>query len=369
MNFNIAIRIIFFLIIYSVLTFYIGWNVWVWIKGIFSIEHPWFYSLLFILIAYSYVISHFLKKWTIFKLIGSHWFAIFQYSILFFPIADLFVWILTSLGLAEKLVIFWTGIVILMLFILIYIFGTFNAYSPIVRKYSIAIPKKVSYSHLRIAMASDMHFGILSGVSHVHRLVREINALKPDIILLPGDIIDDDPNPFIDKNMGDIMAKLSAPLGVYGVLGNHEYYGGGIPKFLKEMKRIGITILQDEAILIDQSFYLVGRKDKTDFKRDTIEKLVTNIDIQYPIILMDHQPTELKQAEKNHVDLLLSGHTHRGQMAPNHLFTRKMFELDWGYLQKSQLHTFVSSGFGFWGPPLRIGSRSEVILIDITFSN
>jgi hypothetical protein len=83
---------------------------------------------------------------------------------------------------------------------------------------------------------------------------------------------------------------------------------------------------------------------------------------------MDHQPLELVQAAENGADLMLSGHTHRGQMAPNHLITRRIFELDWGYLKKSQLHAFVSSGFGFWGPPLRIGSRSEILLINITFT-
>jgi predicted MPP superfamily phosphohydrolase len=84
---------------------------------------------------------------------------------------------------------------------------------------------------------------------------------------------------------------------------------------------------------------------------------------------MDHQPSEITQAQENRVDILLSGHTHRGQMAPNHLITKRIFENDWGYLQKGQLHSIVSSGYGFWGPPLRIGSRSEIIQIQITFLN
>lgn len=86
-----------------------------------------------------------------------------------------------------------------------------------------------------------------------------------------------------------------------------------------------------------------------------------------PIIAMDHQPTDLQAAADNGVDLLLCGHTHRGQMAPNHLVTRRMYELDWGYKQKGSMHTIVSSGFGFWGPPLRLGSQSEIVQIEVTF--
>ena len=165
------------------------------------------------------------------------------------------------------------------------------------------------------------------------------------------------------------MKDLTAPLGVYGVLGNHEYYGRTIPQFLKEMERVGVTMLLDEIVKVEDSFFLVGRKDKTDSKRKTMEELLAKIDPSLPIIVMDHQPSELKEAEKSGADLILSGHTHRGQMAPNHLITRKVFELDWGYLKKNQLHAIVSSGYGFWGPPLRIGSRSEVVLIEVSFSD
>ncbi len=169
--------------------------------------------------------------------------------------------------------------------------------------------------------------------------------------------------------MGAILKQLHAPLGIYGVLGNHEYYGREIPAFLNEMKNVDIRILMDEVIQIGESFYLLGRKDKTDIRRKTFNQLVKDmkLDGSLPLIAMDHQPAELKEAQENGVDLIVSGHTHKGQMAPNHFITRRLFELDWGYLKKGQLHAFVSSGFGFWGPPLRIGSRSEVMEILVKF--
>jgi uncharacterized protein len=368
MKIKIVLGITTFLFIYSALSFYIGWNIWVWLHHTIGFHNKWILGFCLGIISYSYVIGHFLKKWPFFKIIGSYWFAIFQYSLLIFPFIDAIDWILLSESISTHSIMVWTGMIVLFLFAVLFTYGTYNAYSPVVRTYSITIPKFAErYSKLRIAMASDMHFGTLSGLSHVHRLVRKINELRPDIILLPGDIIDDDPEPFIRKKMGNIMKDLSAPLGVYGVLGNHEYYGGAIPLFLKEMEQNGITILQDEAVVIDKSFSLVGRKDKTDRNRQSIKDILQNTDPNKPIIMMDHQPTEITQAEENHVDLLLSGHTHRGQLAPNHLFTQKLFEVDWGYLQKSQLHTVVSSGFGFWGPPLRIGSRSEIVLIELAF--
>jgi uncharacterized protein len=365
---RIIFRIILFLTIYSTLGFYISWNGWVWLHTVFGLQDKLIYGLIAGVLFYSYMIGRGIKMLSFFRIIGSYWFAVLQYSLLLLPITNLSVWVLIMVGFPKESLISLAGVIVLGVFSVLFLFGTYNAYSPVVRKYSITIPKQTKHSSLRIAMASDMHFGHLSGLSHLRRLVKGINELSPDIILLPGDINDDDPVPFIKKNMGNVMKNLSAPLGVYGVLGNHEYYGRAIPEFVKEMNRIGVKILQDEVIEVDDSFWIVGRKDKTDSNRQSIEQLMSDIDSTYPIIMLDHQPAEIKQAEKFGVDLQLSGHTHRGQMAPNHLVTRKIFDLDWGYRQFNQLHTIVSSGFGFWGPPIRIGSRSEIVQIEVTFS-
>lgn len=358
------------IIVYSALTFYIGWNSWIWLHSVFGLEDKWIFGFIVGLISFSYIIGHFIKKIPLFKIVGSFWFGLLQYAILILPLSNLIALVLIFTGLSKPSVINWVGGSVFIFLVILFIYGVFNAYSPVVRNFSLVIPKQIGeLTQLRIAMASDMHFGRLSGIRHVRRLVREINALNPDIILLPGDIIDDDPVPFTQKKMGNVMKELSAPFGVYGVLGNHEYYGGGIPKFLQEMDRIGITILMDQVIKINDNFYLAGRKDKTDRNRLPIDVLLADIDPSLPLIMMDHQPSEITQAQKNRVDILLSGHTHRGQMAPNHLITKRIFENDWGYLQKGQLHSIVSSGYGFWGPPLRIGSRSEIIQIQVTFLN
>lgn len=368
-RFKRLLQLILILVLFNGLLFYVGWNVWEWLKISFQMNHLILYSLIFILFSYSFLIGRISKPLGFFSTIGSIWFGFFQYALILFPIADISILILkmTSGALSHSAFLL-AGLTVLILLAAIFGYGLFNAYSPIIRNFEITVPKKQGKRNaLRIAVASDMHFGRLSGVSHLIRLVEKMEGIKPDIILLPGDIIDDDPEPFIQKNMGAIMGKLNAPLGIFGVLGNHEYYGGQIPQFIEQMKKININILMDEMTLIDDSFQLLGRKDKTDKERKTFADLLSDRDSSYPIIAMDHQPSELKQAQENGVDVLLSGHTHRGQMAPNHLITKRMFELDWGYLKKEQLHAFVSSGFGFWGPPLRLGSRSEILQIDIIF--
>jgi predicted MPP superfamily phosphohydrolase len=357
------------LIVFNGLLLYIGWNIWEWLHISFAAENLLLFIIIFLLISYSFIIGRIASFLSFLRAIGNVWFGFFQYALLLLPIADILIFILRlSNGPLSKKMVFMVGLITLILFMVIVGVGLFNAYSPVVRKHEITLPRKNGrLASLRIAVASDMHFGRLSGISHLKRLVEKVKEIKPDIILLPGDIIDDEPEPFIRKNMGSIMKELKAPLGVYGVLGNHEYYGGKIPEFVEQMKNIDIRILMDEYITIADSFFLLGRKDKTDRGRKSFKDLLSNVDCSFPIIAMDHQPAELGQAGENGVDVLLSGHTHRGQMAPNHFITRRMFELDWGYLKKDQLHAFVSSGYGFWGPPMRIGSRSEILQIDIKF--
>jgi uncharacterized protein len=357
------------LLIFNGLLLFIGWNIWSWLRISFGATNVILFSLIYTLLSYSFIIGRFSPYLSILRTVGNVWFGFFQYALLLLPIADFAILLMRfASGPLSSTTYMLTGLIVMILFVIIFAYGLFNAYSPIVRKHEISVPKKEgSRTKLRIAVASDMHFGRLSGVSHLKRLVEKVQGIEPDLILLPGDIIDDEPEPFIQKNMGALMSELQAPLGVFGVLGNHEYYGGQIPQFVEHMKNINIKILMDEYLTIDNSFHLIGRKDKTDRGRKSFKDLLEDVNRSLPIIAMDHQPFEIQQAQKSGVDVLLSGHTHRGQMAPNHFITKKMFELDWGYLKKDQLHAFVSSGYGFWGPPMRIGSRSEILQIDIHF--
>lgn len=370
------------LLVYTLLNVYIGWNGWVWLRTWIPVQHPWIYSGVLLILAYAYVIGQLYRPLALLRVIGACWFAVFQYALILLPVTNLAVFILSLFDLPRDAVILLAGDVVLLTLFVLGCLGVYNAYRPIVREYQIDLTdkrvgnavvqpetneqhKRRKSNAYRFLIASDMHFGHLSGRTHAERLVRLINARKPSLILFVGDLIDDDPYPFMRKGIGDVLQRLKAPMGVYGVLGNHEYYGGEIPAFLKEMERIGVKILLDETVNVDEQFYLVGRKDRTDRRRKRIEDLLRNLDQNRPIIMMDHQPNALEEALAAGVDVYLSGHTHRGQMAPNHWFTRRIFELDWGYVRKQRMHVIVSSGYGFWGPPIRIGSRSEIIQLEI----
>ncbi|MFX3632050.1 MAG: metallophosphoesterase [Candidatus Pristimantibacillus sp.] len=367
------------LVIFFLINWYIGWNGWVLLSAIFPLENPLLYSIVIGIFSLAYLIGRLTQSFKIrpiaylLKWIGSYWFAIIQYAVLLLPPADLIVWLLVKASLPASSAIIIVGTITFILMAALLIVGSWNAWMPVVRTYHVTIPKKAgSLDKIRIGMVSDIHLGTIVGKRHLERLVSEMDKMKPDIILMPGDVIDDDIKPFIQDDMGSVMRKLHAPLGIYAVLGNHEYFGGHIQQFVNEMKAIDIHVLQDESILIEDSFYIIGRKDATAQRSDvegrqSISSLTAAVDHSLPLIMMDHQPTDLGQAAANGIDLSLSGHTHRGQMAPNHLITRRLFELDWGYMKKEGLNAIVSSGFGTWGPPVRIGSRSEVIQIEVKF--
>lgn len=242
----------------------------------------------------------------------------------------------------------------------------------VVRNFNLSIDKKAGkLKSLKIVMVSDIHLGTIIGREYLNRIIEIINSLNPDIILIPGDIIDEDIEPVLSDNMGETLQLLRAKYGVFAVTGNHEYIGG-VDKAKDFLSNHGITLLNDEIVLIDGSFYVAGREDLsmnqfTSKKRKPLKLIVGEADKNLPIILLDHQPFGLNQAVENGVDLQLSGHTHNGQLFPFNYMTKAVFELSYGYKRKGDTHFYVSCGVGGWGPPIRTNSRPEIICFDISF--
>jgi predicted MPP superfamily phosphohydrolase len=253
---------------------------------------------------------------------------------------------------------------------LLTLFGYINARTPRIKELSLEINKSAGkYKELRIVMASDIHMGVLFGKNRLEKMVNDMNSLKPDIILFAGDILDEVQKPIFRDNTGEPLKKLSAPLGIYGITGNHEYIGG-IHNALKYIDSLGITMIRDSVIKIDNSFYLAGREDRdinrfNGHTRKELSEIIDGIDPSFPIILLDHQPFNLQQAEENGIDLQLSGHTHHGQFWPLNWITNKVYEQSWGYKRKGNTHIYISNGYGFWGPPIRIGNRPEIVLVTL----
>lgn len=379
MNARFAAASTGFLLFYGALVGYIGWNGWMFLSAAFGSPPAVLYWFLLALLSVGYLLGRMGQSTVLrplaepLKLAGAYWIGLFQYCLLLLPLAGAAGLILKLAGAPQNVYLIGTGTVVAIALLAVLAVGSFNAWRPVIRHYRVSIPKGAGPRRkLTIAMASDLHLGTVIGSPHIHRLVEKVNTIQPDIILLPGDILDDDIEPYLRKNMGAALGKLKAPLGVYAVTGNHEYIGGQVPQFVASMKEIGITVLMDEAVVIENSFVVLGRKDKAAAGRGggrkSIAELKETLPRELPVFLLDHQPSDLDAAEAAGFHLSLSGHTHRGQMLPNHWITKRMFELDWGYKQKGSLHAVVSSGFGFWGPPLRLGSRSEVIHIDVEFN-
>jgi uncharacterized protein len=218
-------------------------------------------------------------------------------------------------------------------------------------------------------VASDIHLGPTNGVAHIKRIVKKINALKPDLILLPGDIVDGELDPVIRRDLGSYIRKFRSTYGVYGITGNHEYIGG-MERAVAYLEAHDMTLLQDAVIEVAW-VYIVGRDDISSSRfgrhRKSLSELLTDIDTKKPVILLDHQPKKLSEAQKNGIDLQFSGHTHNGQLWPLNLIVKRLFELPVGYKKKGHTHIFVSPGVGTWGPPVRTNARPDILFVTVEF--
>jgi uncharacterized protein len=349
------------LIVFFAISLYIGYNGWVWLNSKCTFKYKKSYFLLIALLTVSFILGRLLDS-KILDLIGGYWMVVVGYSLIVLPIANILYFILKKKGK------FQIGLGVLSFFAFIFIYGSYNASNTTIRNYEVAIEKSVETKNLKVLLATDIHVGEDIGTHNLLQMVEMVKENKPDIVLLAGDILNDDIEPFVANNNGDIMKEIKAPLGIYAVPGNHDYYGEDVESLAKEMEKIGIHFLRDQVTNVNNQFYIVGRQDYTENNRKQISELVEDLDKSKPIIMLDHQPKELEEAQKSGVDMIVSGHTHKGQIAPAHLITAKMYENHYGYLKKEQLHSFTSSGLGLWGPALRVGSQSEVMIIDVKFN-
>jgi len=254
-------------------------------------------------------------------------------------------------------------------FLGLFIFSLYSAYVPIVRHLSISIDKPLA-KPLRIAVASDLHLGRLFGVTAIDRLTRLMNSTRADMLLMPGDIMDDNTDAFNDYSMENNLAELCAnlPYGVYATLGNHDLYGHERP-ISQALRDAGVHLLNDDVFCIEhegQKVWLVGRFDNHKRQRVATIDLLAKADTSQPVILLDHRPSDIDEHSQLPIDLQVSGHTHNGQVFPANFIVSAINRLGYGYEAIGQGHFVVSSGYGFWGIPFRLGSRSEVWLINVS---
>lgn len=252
------------------------------------------------------------------------------------------------------------GLPILFFSMLVTIYGIYNASHPVIKNYEVIIEKNLE-NDIRIGMISDLHLGTIHSSHILEEIVEHANQLKVDFFLLGGDIFDENTSEKLKKQAYQMLSQIETKYGIYYVEGNHDLLTEDTRQGFLEH---GIHVLDDKSVLIDNQFYLVGRKDKRRGElgtpRKELRELLKEIPGTYPIILVDHQPVDQVQALKYGVDLQLSGHTHAGQIFPSNYF------LQYGYLQNENYHLIVSSGYGVWGFSFRTAGRSEMVSVHVT---
>lgn len=295
--------------------------------------------------------------------VGTSWLILFMYLLLSFLVLDL-LRITHLLPLETLMYKSWKGLGLFSLAMATLLAVGYYRYT---HKARVDLPLSVQKQMpagkpLKIVAVSDLHLGYSIGKQEFEKWIELINQEKPDIVLIAGDITDNNVVPLYEQNVAESFRKIRSTYGTYAIAGNHEYIAG-ISKAAEFLQSTGITLLRDSVALVDNSFYVIGRDDRSNANRQSLQELMASLDTSKPILLLDHQPYHLEEAAANGVDLQFSGHTHNGQVWPISLVTKFLFEKSHGYLQKGNTHFYVSSGLGIWGGKFRIGTRSEYVVI------
>lgn len=348
-------------------------------------------SLLYIFLASSVLIAFFLPEGQgrrIMKLISNDWLGILLYTLLMVLLGDmicLFYFLITKRRIKNQAA---AGGICAAAVLVLCMWGRYQARSLHVTPYELHVDKDGGkLERLNVILISDLHLGYNIGAAHMTNMVKKINEQNPDIVVIAGDIFDNEYEA-LDRpeELIHILGKIQSKYGVYACYGNHDIeekilagftFGGSGPKESSEkmdafLEKAKIHLLRDEAVLIDDSFYLYGRPDaqrpgRGIHKRKTAEELMEGLDPDRPVLVLDHEPKEFQELADAGVDVDLCGHTHDGQMFPANLITALMWENSYGYLKKDNMDTIVTSGVGLFGPNMRVGTVAEICRVEIYF--
>lgn len=352
-------------------------------RAVFPEGNRQWMTVLFWVVAFAYVIGRFVERtgpmWLAetFVKIGSWWLGAMVYLTLLFLLTDILRGVNGLFNGSDLLRFAWlsgkgkTVVWVVYSFTAIILFGGYlSAKYPTVRRVPIQISKQVPGGGQKVLLVSDIHLGMTISNGRLKRMVELVNREKADVILLAGDIFDEDLGPVIQNNMGDLLKNLKAKQGVFAVLGNHEFYGNASAA-LEYLENHNITVLRDSVATLPNGIEIVGREDITAERmygkpRKSLDELLAGVNEKNPVFMLDHQPYKLSEVAAHKVDLQVSGHTHNGQMWPFNYITGALFEISRGYGKIRDTHFYVSSGYGTWGPPIRTNSRSEIIVLEVS---
>lgn len=229
---------------------------------------------------------------------------------------------------------------------------------------------------LRIVQIADSHVGTTFDGEGFAGHIQKIQEEKPDVVVVTGDYVDDDTSREDMEIACRALGSLRTTYGVYFAFGNHDkgYYGSQYRGYsgddlIAELKKNGVSVLQDESVLLDNRFYIIGRKDRSEgANRMEMKDLVKNLDRRKYMVVLDHQPHDYDAQEASGVDLVLSGHTHGGQLFPINYVGEwtKENEKTYGLIKRENTNFIVTSGISDWAIRFKTGCKSEYVVVDVT---
>ncbi len=240
--------------------------------------------------------------------------------------------------------------------------------APVVRDYEVRLPGLPEASDGTVlVVVSDTHVGTMIGARWLAARVRQIEALHPDAIILAGDIVEGDSNR--EQNLMRMLGRLSAPLGVWAVTGNHEFYAGLNPS-VATFQQLGFHVLRDRWAEVKPGLIFAGVDDLTSRRRrriqgDFIERAVSGRPAGAATVLISHTPWEADRAARAGVGLMLSGHTHGGQIWPLQYVVRALYPMLGGRYDVNGMTVIVCRGTGTWGPRMRLWRPGEIVRITL----
>ena len=288
-----------------------------------------------------------------------------------------------NLRLAQKI----TNVAVVSFTILMSVYGIVNAQNLKVTTYDVTVDKSSKQDELNVVLIADLHLGYSVGVKQMERMVNKINELQPDVVVVAGDIFDNEFSAIYNPvRVAEILRGINSKYGVYAVYGNHDIEEDILCGFtfsdddvtqvtsIKEMddfiENCGFTFLYDEAILINDDFYVYGRPDeeRPNFGNDSrleAEKITEGLDLSKLIICVDHEPHDQKKLSAAGVDVDLNGHTHAGQLFPGNIIINFFWDIAYGYKNFDGMHNIVTSGVGMFGPNMRTFTKAEIAQVKI----
>lgn len=389
------------------LPFYLGVSAYMMFRFFYWMKHcnhrlNWLrfkvpFAIIYLFMALSPVTAFLLPKSAVaivIRRISTYWIGIMLYSLLYVVLFDLLRLIAKHTKLKNTLLfsrgsVVSIGSVVVACAVATCLYGIFNARNIKVNEYSVTVDKSCgSDKHLKAVLVADLHMGYAIGVDHITNMVEKINEQDADIVVIAGDIFDNSYDGMDDpEGIKAQLKSIKSKYGVYAVYGNHDIdekilmgftfdWGGQQlhnEKMTKFVEDCGIKLINDESVLVNDEFYLVGRRDTDkpgteDGSRADIADLTAGLDKSKPIFVLSHEPDELQETADAGADIDFSGHTHDGQLFPGNLTIGLFWENPCGMIKKGDMYSIVTSGVGVYGTFMRVGTDAEICSVDIGFT-